>query len=329
MVRRIDKSIICGWIDNRRPGVTLGAIQLLGFARPLEICLRGDCLRDIAGARLDFSNPNPQPQPELSEDELLPMQRGLVGEMTASKRVRRVLLSDAECQQYELDDREIPYEVANVLSLEWYSFVSGRVRVELRGAQMQVSRRAWMMDALGEREQKDRNRCMRDDCDLWHDGLDEQGAHWSTTDAGKYSEFLEQAEWYRRVKAQQDLALVAHQLGSSEQRENARLEEEGISMQALMALKHHVVELLGDAFLNEGAHEDLMTVTEHLVDSLGEVLTQRSSSMEVGAMEKVKGFLDEALAACQALCLEDGAFCQLIEQFELLRQAVVSRVSSP
>jgi len=35
MAIRINDAVICGWIDNTTPGVTLGGIELLGLKREI------------------------------------------------------------------------------------------------------------------------------------------------------------------------------------------------------------------------------------------------------------------------------------------------------
>lgn len=139
MAWRIDEAVIRGEIDNTIGGKTTGQIWLAGRDEPLVLDLDGDCLRDLAGTKLRFVNPSPKPQPDAVT--LVPLQKGLVGDMTASRRCRvpDPLTPESGGQA----DR---HEWHNVLSLEWFSDANGRVVIESDAFLLEISPHEWSMD---------------------------------------------------------------------------------------------------------------------------------------------------------------------------------------
>ncbi|MFT3990203.1 MAG: hypothetical protein QM680_02220 [Luteolibacter sp.] len=152
MAWRIEKAVVQGVIDNTVEGRTTGRIWLAGRDEPLILSLDGDCWRDLAGARLEFENPSAQASDEF---QVLDMdQSGVVGDMTASRKVKMPLISDDEIHQYYKSNREIPYEWRNMLYLEWFSEINGRVVLEASDFILQVSSHEWQMDEDDEEAQK-------------------------------------------------------------------------------------------------------------------------------------------------------------------------------
>lgn len=153
MAWRIDKAVIRGEVDNTLAGVTTAMIWVLGREQPLRLTLEGDCWRDVAGTRLSFRNPSVEPQPEvvnmLDED-----QRGLVGDITASRKMRVPTVPDTEWHQYFESGRELPYVWRNGLYLEWFSEANGRVLIETSEFLLEVSEHQWVMDEDDEQAQR-------------------------------------------------------------------------------------------------------------------------------------------------------------------------------
>src|SRR5947209_1768105 len=87
MALRIHQSIVRGEIDNRRPGRVEGWITLVRVERPVTLELTGNCLRDLAGSVVRFENPHPLAT-EGEGSGLASSQRGVAGEITASRKVR-------------------------------------------------------------------------------------------------------------------------------------------------------------------------------------------------------------------------------------------------
>ena len=144
MAFRIHDSVVRGEIDNRVKRVVRGKIWLEGRAEPLVLELQGNAHADLAGCVLTFTNPRQRiSDPHL--DVLDPLQRGSIGDLTASRKVRvfDVPLSVA----FEMMDRKEkpPEHMANSLYLEWFSEANGRVVIESADYQLGISVPEWRM----------------------------------------------------------------------------------------------------------------------------------------------------------------------------------------
>ncbi len=160
MAWRIDEAVVRGEIDNTVEGRTSGRIWLLGREEPVELDLAGDCWRDLAGSRLVFRNPGPKPQPNT---DLSTPQRGVVGDMTASRKNKVPLVSNEELAALYAARQEIPFCWKNTLYLEWFSETNGRVVIETCDFALELSERVWEMDDDAEEAQKLANmQAMRD-----------------------------------------------------------------------------------------------------------------------------------------------------------------------
>ncbi len=149
-----------GEIDNTVEGKTSGRLWVLGREEPVLLDLTGDCWRDLAGTRLSFRNPEPRPQ---AGADLAPLQRGVVGDMTASRKNKVPLVSDEEFSALYAARQEIPFCWKNTLYLEWFSETNGRVVIETCDFELQLSERVWEMDEDSEEAQKLANmQAMRD-----------------------------------------------------------------------------------------------------------------------------------------------------------------------
>lgn len=161
MVIRIGDAVVRGEIDNTVEGKTTGWIWLAGREQPLILDLAGDCWRDLAGARLTFRNPEPKLLENLSLDAT---QRGVIGDMTASRKSKEILATDQEAYALRKAGQEIPFQWKNSLYLEWFSESNGRVLVESNGFEVILSDRAWDMDEDAEEAQKLANLHAMRDC---------------------------------------------------------------------------------------------------------------------------------------------------------------------
>lgn len=160
MAWRIDDAVVSGEIDNTVEGKTSGRLWVLGREEPVVLELSGDCWRDLAGTRLSFRNPQPKPQ---AGADLAPLQRGLVGDMTASRKNKVPLVSDDEFSALYAARQEIPFCWKNTLYLEWFSEKNGRVVIETCDFELELSERIWEMDEDAEEAQKLANmQAMRD-----------------------------------------------------------------------------------------------------------------------------------------------------------------------
>src|SRR2546426_2565082 len=144
MAFRIHDSIVRGEIDNRVKEIVRGKIWVEGRAEPVALELKGNAWPDLAGCLLTFTNPQKRvPHPHL--DSLHPVQRGSIGDLTASRKVR---VFDVPLQQ-ALDmirrKEKPPEHMANSLYLEWFSEANGRVVIESADYELTISAPEWRM----------------------------------------------------------------------------------------------------------------------------------------------------------------------------------------
>jgi hypothetical protein len=152
MAWRIEHAVTHGEIDNTVEGQTTGKIWLAGRDEPLILSLVGDCWRDLAGARLQFENPTPKP--ESDANALDTDQKGIVGDMTASRKIKAPTVSDERAHELYQNQLEVPCEWRNTLYLEWFSEINGRVVIETAGFRLSITSYEWQMDADAENAQK-------------------------------------------------------------------------------------------------------------------------------------------------------------------------------
>jgi hypothetical protein len=155
MAWRIDEPVVRGEIDNRIRGRTTGRIWFAGCADPVVLELEGNCWRDLAGRRLEFTNPQPKPG---DLEKLAPLQQGAVGDITASRKVRVLEFPSEDLHLYYKTGKAMPWHWGNSLYLEWFSERNGRVVIETAGFDLKiVGEPAWEMSAVEEEEQRKAN----------------------------------------------------------------------------------------------------------------------------------------------------------------------------
>lgn len=152
MALRLDTAIIRGEIDNTTRGNVRGKLWLVGHADPLVLDLRGDAWRDVAGCKVIFTNPKPEAQANTAL--LQTRQKGFVGDITASRKVKVPTLPEEEWAQACEEGREMPSEWCNALYVEWFSETNGRIVIESAGFVVSVSEWIWEMDPADEEAQK-------------------------------------------------------------------------------------------------------------------------------------------------------------------------------
>ncbi len=153
MALRLDTAVIRGEIDNTTRGNVRGKLWLVGRAEPVVLDLRGDAWRDVAGSRITFTNPLPEPQAAAAA--LHPKQKGYVGDITASQKVKiEGENEDLDGLFDEDDETEAASEWRNSLYVEWFSEENGRVFIESTDFEISVSEWLWEMDAATEEAQK-------------------------------------------------------------------------------------------------------------------------------------------------------------------------------
>jgi hypothetical protein len=151
MAFRIHDSVVRGEIDNRVKGMVRGQIWLEGRAEAVTLELKGNAHPDLAGCLLSFTNPQKR-FPHQDLDSLNAVQRGSIGDLTASRKVRVFDVPLAEALEM-IDRKEKPPEhMANCLYLEWFSEVNGRVVIESADYELQISAPEWRMTPEEEAE---------------------------------------------------------------------------------------------------------------------------------------------------------------------------------
>lgn len=199
MAFRLDKSVVRGEIDNRQPGQVCGRIWFSGRDEPIVLKLAGNCLRDIAGCRIEFENPAPEAGQPI--EHLNAQQEGLVGDITASRKVRVLEMPVGEAYALRKAGQEVPYHMGNCLYVEWFSENNGRVVIETTGFRIRVSEPAWRMSGDEERSQsKENTQAMKDYMahlnspdEIWED---------EEEDMAPMNEF----EWERKLRESDALA---------------------------------------------------------------------------------------------------------------------------
>lgn len=151
MAWRIEHNVVRGEIDNQMRGRIEGRIWLAGCSDPLVLQLTGNCHIDLAGCRLEFSNSKPRVDWSIT---LSSNQNGVVGDMTAARKVRVIEFDDYDAIK---GGKKPPEHLANALYLEWFSETNGRVVIESAGYEIKVSEPSWRMSREEEAQQREAN----------------------------------------------------------------------------------------------------------------------------------------------------------------------------
>jgi hypothetical protein len=154
MAFRIHDSVVRGEIDNRVKGAVRGKIWVEGRAEPVVLELKGNAWPDLAGCLLTFANPLER-IPHAHLDSLNPVQRGSIGDLTASRKVRVFDVPLEEALEMIRRKEKPPEHMANSLYLEWFSEANGRVVVESADYELTISAPEWR---LTDAENEDRAR---------------------------------------------------------------------------------------------------------------------------------------------------------------------------
>ncbi len=212
MALRVDEQVIRGEIDNREKGRVLGRLWILGRVEPIELDLSGDCWRDLAGRKLEFVNPEPK---GVCHDGLRTMQKGMVGDITASRKVKVPDVPLDELGEYYLAKKPFPWHWGNSLYLEWFSQTNGRVVVESASYELRiVGEPSWEMSLDEEERQRLANeRAMIGFMD-------------TLTDASNWV-LSEDAAWNASPLTEEEADQILHRNDILTDRIHARMEREG------------------------------------------------------------------------------------------------------
>ncbi|MFC5050844.1 hypothetical protein ACFPK9_09475 [Rubritalea spongiae] len=334
MAFRIDKAIIRGWIDNTTPGITRGGLEIMGMERPVKILLRGNCWRDLAGTRIEFKNPKPIMQEDVVEG-LHALQRGVVGDMTASKRVKAPFLTQEQIEELEMEDKDIQFGWKNALSLEWYSLVNGRVMLETTQYEMTITTHQWELDEEGEKKQiADNNAAMEHFMELMLTASEAQSEVKEVE--GEVDEF----EWEKRLRVRDTLEEAAWFLGEGPpDDEIIEYEVEEVSLKGREPLVQHAIlvqstalDLLGDSILDQGPRSDLALAVAYIYDTLDETWPAEEDdkvALENGyilaVLKRALEACNSAVAACNTLNMEDDRYEDLRSHVFHLRDLMIDK----
>jgi hypothetical protein len=151
MAFRIHDHVERGEIDNRVKGVVRGKIWVKGCRQPLMLELTGNAHPDLAGCLLMFVNSQPAVL-MVKAERLNPVQRGTIGDITASRKVRVPAVSMEEYLRWPKEKGRPPTRWANCLYLEWFSQANGRVLIESVNFQLKISEPEWRLTPKEEAE---------------------------------------------------------------------------------------------------------------------------------------------------------------------------------
>jgi len=144
MAFRIHDSVVRGEIDNRVKGIVRGQIWVEGRAQPVQLELTGNAWPDLAGCLLTFRNPLARIAHE-HLDTLAPLQRGSIGDLTASRKVRVFDIPLTDALEMCHRDEKPPEHMANSIYLEWFSQANGRVVIESADYEVTLSTPEWRL----------------------------------------------------------------------------------------------------------------------------------------------------------------------------------------
>jgi hypothetical protein len=144
MAWRIDENVVRGEVDNRVKGVVTGRIWFAERAEPLVLELKGNAHPDLAGCLLKFSNSLPA-IPLRKDATLHSPQAGMIGDLTASRKVRVYDVSLSEATDMLERGEQPPEQMANSLYLEWFSERNGRVVIESADYLLEISAPEWRL----------------------------------------------------------------------------------------------------------------------------------------------------------------------------------------
>lgn len=204
MAWRIDEQVIRGEIDNRMRGRVKGRIWFVGLEEPVELKLEGNCWRDLAGRSLEFSNPEPKAG---DLDGMAPIQDGVVGDITASRKVKVPEIPMSQVGEYCAAKKKWPWHWGNSLYLEWFSARNGRVVIESAGFELKIGgEAAWEMTEEEETEQRKANSAaMTGTMDRLSEATDASDATAHDDTPGEWNEKPQTEEEAEAMQARSDL----------------------------------------------------------------------------------------------------------------------------
>src|SRR5207249_327360 len=128
---------------------------LEGRADPIALELEGNAWPDLAGCLLTFTNPQKRIA-DRSVESLHALQRGTIGDLTASRKVRVFDIPLDDAMEMIRRKEKPPEHMANSLYLEWFSERNGRIVIESSDYEITISAPEWRLtpEEDGERAKK-------------------------------------------------------------------------------------------------------------------------------------------------------------------------------
>ena len=151
MAFRIHDSVVRGEIDNRVKGAVRGKIWVESCKKPVVLELKGNAWPDLAGCLLTFKNPLKRIAHQ-HLDSLNPVQTGMIGDLTASRKVRVMEIPMPEAYLMKKRGEHVPEHMANSLYLEWFSEQNGRVVIESTDYDLTISAPEWRLTPAEEEQ---------------------------------------------------------------------------------------------------------------------------------------------------------------------------------
>ncbi len=131
MALRIARHVVSGLIDNRVEGRVTGFLELAGGLGRVALDLTGNGHPDIAGSLVGFRNPSPEvPPADAVIRRMAAQQAGTAGDITASRKVRQLLVPPEAFEALDEAARKSACRLANSVYFEWFSDSDGRVVLE-------------------------------------------------------------------------------------------------------------------------------------------------------------------------------------------------------
>lgn len=124
-------------------------------------------------------------------------QNGVVGDMTASRKVKVPTVSEDELQELIRENQPIPTQLGNSLYLEWFSEANGRVVIEAAHYQCEISAPEWSMNGDQENEQRAQN---QENLQDFLQQLVNEQSFLEITEEEEEAEALDEFEWERLLR---------------------------------------------------------------------------------------------------------------------------------
>ena len=132
-------------------GRVRGKLWLHGLDKPVKLDLEGNACPDLAGCLLKFKNPA-KTFPMRKKPKFNPLQRGRIGNLSASQKVRGFTIPAEEAMAMIDRGEQPPERVANALYLEWFSEGNGRVVIESADFELNISAPEWRLTPTEEKQ---------------------------------------------------------------------------------------------------------------------------------------------------------------------------------